>query len=216
MDYASLVAGLFGGAGATLLWELVLRPILGRRALAEVLAAEVSLNLQLLGAAWTMANPRKIPPDFSLSTRVFEAIVDRVGELPPQVVAEVVFLYRYFAELNEHPRAYAECVKELRGYEVGSDNYRACEREVLGHIAVFNQYVEKALTRIGLVQPLLLRQAFPWWSLRRRQRPVERELKLEDLQGQIAKATKEREAMSAQMGSTSEGSGVARDSTRER
>jgi hypothetical protein len=94
-------------------------------------------------------------------------------------------------------------VKELRGYEVGSDNYRGCEREVLGHIAVFNQYVEKAIARISLVQPLLLRQAFPWWSLRRRQRPAERELKLEDLQRQIAKATKEREAMLARTGSTS-------------
>ncbi|MGH9159365.1 MAG: hypothetical protein ACRD2X_05190 [Vicinamibacteraceae bacterium] len=146
-----------------------------------------------------MANPRKIPPDFSLSTKVFEAIVDRIGELHPQVVAEIVFLYRYFLEMNEHPRAYSDCVKELRAYEPGSENYRSCEREVRHYVAVFNQYVEKAIQRIELVQPLLLRNAFPWWSPRRGRRPGESQLTLEHLRQQIARSTREREAILAEV-----------------
>ena len=198
MDLGTIALGLFGGAGATLLWEALLRPRLARRALAEVLAAEVSINLQLLAAAASLANPKKIPPDFSTSTKVFESIVERIGELSPRLVAEVVFLYRYFFELNEHPRVYVECIKELRSYESASANYAACERELLAQVAVFNQYVQKATTRINLVQPLLLKAAFPWWSFPRRwQRPAEAQLSLPELQQKIVRSLREREALAA-------------------
>lgn len=199
MSLEVLVTALFGGAGATLLWELVLKPMRERRAVAEVLAAEVSLNLQLLAAAGSLANPRKIPPDFKLATRVFESIADKLGELPPQVVAEVVFLYHYFNELNEQPRAYVDCVKEIRGYELDSANYRATEREIFANVAVFNQYVQKATVRINLTQPLLLRAAFPWWSPRRWRRRQPELLKVEELQQRMAKSLREREALAAEV-----------------
>ena len=200
MNIETIALGLFGGAGATLLWEALLRPTLAQRALAEVLAAEVSINLQLLGAAASLANPKKIPPDFSMSTKVFESIVGRIGELSPRLVAEVVFLYRYFFELNEHPKAYVNCIKELRGYEPGSQNYSACEREALGQISVFNQYVIKATTRIDLVQPLLLKAAYPWWSFPRRwRRPAERQLNLSELQQQIVRSQRERDALATEV-----------------
>ena len=199
MTWDVILTGLFGGAGATLLWELVLKPMRERRGIAEVLSAEVSMNLQLLGAASTLANPRKIPPDFRLSTAVFESITDKVGELPPQLVAEVVFLYHYFTELNEQPKAYVDCVKEIRGYDSGSQNCQSAEREILAQVAVFNQYVQKAITRINLVQPLLLKAAFPWWSPRRWRRRPAVLLKMEELQQRMAKSLREREALAAEV-----------------
>jgi hypothetical protein len=208
LDLETVALGLFGGAGATLLWEALLQPTLARRALAEVLAAEVSVNLQLLGAAASLASSKKLPPDFSSSTQVFESLVARVGELPPRLVAEIVFLYRYFFELNEHPKAYVECVRELRGYEPGSPNYKACERELLSQVAVFNQYVTKATARIALIQPLLLKAAFPWWSLPRKwRRPVEMELNLSELQQNIVRSQRERDELAREVAQRSEAHG---------
>jgi hypothetical protein len=40
------VQGLFGGTGATLFWEGILKPVRARRSLAHVLAEEVAHNLQ--------------------------------------------------------------------------------------------------------------------------------------------------------------------------
>ena len=199
MTWEVLLTALFGGAGATLVWELVLKPMRERRAIAEVLSAEISINLQLLAAASSFANPKRIPSDFALSTTVFESITDKIGELPPQLVLEVVFLYGYFRELSEQPKAYVECVKEIRGYDSGSQNYQSVEREILALVAVFNQYVQKAITRINLVQPLLLKAAFPWWSPRRWHRRPALLLNMEELQQRMAKSLREREALAAEV-----------------
>lgn len=198
MTWEVLLTALFGGAGATLVWELVLKPMRERRAIAEVLSAEVSINLQLLAAAKSFANPKKIPSDFTLSTTVFESITEKIGGLPPQLVPEVVFLYGYFRELTEQPKAYVDYVKEIRGYDSGSQNYQNVEREILALVAVFNQYVQKAITRINLVQPLLLKAAFPWWSPRYWHRRPALLLNMEELQQRMAKSVREREALAAE------------------
>lgn len=195
----TFILGVLGGATATLLWEVVLRPIFARRAIAEVLAAEISINLQLLAAAESLANPKKIPPDLSLSTKVFESITDQVGNLTPRLVAEVVFLYRYFFDLNEHPKAYTACIIELRGYEPGSSNYSACEKELLTQVKVFNHSVVKAINRVNLTQPLLLKAAFPWWSIRRWRRPTEAQINITELQEQIAKSKRERDSLAEEV-----------------
>jgi len=170
----SIFAGLFGGIGAVLVWELFVRPIVQGRAIAEVLSAEVSFNLEYLTAAGLVAKPNSIPMDFSLSTSVFDSVIDHVGDLPPNLVGEVVFLYRYFTELNKQPTGYAEALREYRNQQAGSPHQQAAERELAGMIAVFNQTIQKATARIQLVQPLLLKSAAPWWSVRgrRRRKPV--------------------------------------------
>jgi hypothetical protein len=202
LDFQTLefILGILGGASATLLWEVFLQPFFGRRAIAEVLAAEVSMNLQSLAAAETMATNDQLAADFSLSTKVFESVIDRVGYLTPRLVAETVFLYRYFFDLNDYPKAYVATIKELRGYAHGSPNYLACERELLAEIKVFNYSVGKAIKRIELVQPLLLKEAFPWWTPRRRTRPVEKALDVAELRQTIARSRRERDAQAADRG----------------
>ncbi len=173
-EFLSFLAGAFGGSGAVLLWELALRPWVHGRSVAEVVSAEVSLNLEYLAAASMLAKPNKIPGDFSLSTAVFTSLTDRIGDLPPDLVGEVIFLYRYFDELNRMPSHFGESLRELRGYEANSVSYQASERELGAAVVVFNQTVVKAINRIQLVQPLLLRAASPWWTLRgrRRRKPI--------------------------------------------
>ncbi len=75
----SIFAGLFGGIGAVLAWELFVRPVVQGRAIAEVLSAEVSFNLEYLTAAGLVAKPNSIPMDFALSTSVFDSVIDRVA-----------------------------------------------------------------------------------------------------------------------------------------
>ncbi len=198
-EFISFLAGVFGGSGAVLLWELALRPWVQGRAVAEVLSAEVSQNLEYLTAASMLAKPTKIPGDFSVGTAVFASLTDRIGDLPPDLVGEVVFLYRYFEVLNRMPSSFGESLRELRGYESASANYQACERELAAAIAVFNQTVVKAIKRIQLVQPLLLEAAAPWWSWRGRRRRKAIQLDVDALQKRLSQSMAEREQLAAKV-----------------
>ena len=184
--------GLVGGIVTVLVWEIFLRPAREGRALAEVLAAEVSFNLQYLSAASLKANRSGIGSDFTASTSVFDNTVDKIGVLPPQLVHEVVFLYKYFSELNGYPKAYGDTLREYRGYEPGSANKATTERELDLVITVFRQTLEKAIKRIELVQPLLLKAARPWWSLRGWRSPKAVSLNLEELGQRMARSEGER------------------------
>lgn len=189
--------GLFGGVGAVVIWEIFIRPVREGRDLAEVLAAEVSFNLEYLVAATMKAKQTGIGVDFSLSTAVFDSTVDRIGALPPRLVAEVVFLYRYFAELNQLPRAYAELLTQYRGYEPGTENKQAAERELKGAIQAFRQNLDKAINRIQLVQPLLLAAARPWWSVRAWRSPKPVALDVDAVRARIERASRERASTDA-------------------
>lgn len=153
----AILLGLFGGAGATLLWELVLKPMRQRRNVAEVLSAEVSLNLELLAAAEVNARPDNVPSDFELSTMVFDAMAERIGELPSQTVREVIFLYRYFKQLNELPKMYVKSVDDLRAVPADSPHRKAIEGEIRSCVQVFNTYVAKATHRVNPKSPAKLR-----------------------------------------------------------
>jgi len=186
----AILLGLFGGAGATLPWELVLKPMRGRRNVAKVLSAEVSLNLQLLAVAKLHARPDSVPPDFELSTMVFDAMAERIGELPLQTVSEVIFLYRYFKQLNEHPKSYVKFVDNLRAAPAA--DRKAIENEIRSCVEVFNSYVEKATHRVNLTQPMLLAAAFPWWSLHKYRRIPSKELDLREMAERVLVSQAER------------------------
>ncbi len=190
----ALVGGLFGGAGATILWEVFLRPVVVGRSVAEVLSAEISLNLELLAAVQSLGQKRTgIPADLSLSTVAFDSLTDRIGDLPPNLIGEVVFLYKYFHELNSMPKAWIDGVKELRGYGATSANYKSTERELRQLIGVFRQYVQKSVDRTNLVQPTLLKAAAPWWSIRGRRRRQPLALDVGALERRMDSAMQERQ-----------------------
>jgi hypothetical protein len=186
--------GLFGGVGAVIIWEIFIRPLREGRALAEVLAAEISFNLEYLVAASLKPRTTGIGVDFSVSTSVFDSTVDRIGMLPPRLVGEVVFLYRYSSELNQLPKAYADLLTQYRSYGAGTENKLGSERELKGAIAVFGQNLDKAIKRIELVQPLLLAAARPWWSWRTWRSPKPIALDVERLRERMERATRERDS----------------------
>jgi hypothetical protein len=200
-----ILLGLFGGAGATLLWEVLLKPLRERRSVAEVLAAEISLNLQLLGAVKLYARPDKVPPDSELSTMAFDAIAEKVGELPPQTVAEVIFVYRYFKQLSSLPKYYSQFITDLRSTPSDAPHRATIEQEIRGCVAVFNSHVEKAIVRINITQPLLLKVAFPWWSPRKFQREPSRDLDLRELAERIRASEAERAKLSDDIRRRSQG-----------
>ncbi len=175
--------GLFGGAGATVIWEIFLKPLRESRSVAEVLSAEVSINLQLLGAAQVKASADKVPPEFELSTMVFDAVATQIGLLRPQVVNETIVLYRYFKQLNALPGTYARFVDDHRNARLTDSPYTLLiETELTTTVDVFNSYVVSAIQRANITQPLLLKSAFPWWSVRKYRR---KRSKMADL-GEIA------------------------------
>lgn len=176
-----------------------MRPKRERRALAEVLAAEISINMQLLAGAHQLASPTKVPPDIHFSTVVYESVLEKVGELPPDMVGEIVFLYGYFDELNEHPRMYTNLLAQLRELPDDSKHRLQIERELTTCAKVFNSYVEKTINRVNLVQPHLLKAAFPWWSARRYQRRPSLQLDMEEVAHRIVKSKAERDALAAKI-----------------
>lgn len=190
----ALIAGLFGGAGATILWEVFVRPVVVGRSVAEVLSAEISLNLEMLAAVQSLGQKRTgIPADLSLSIVAFDSLADRIGDLPPNLIGEVIFLYKYFHELNAMPQAWVEGVKELRGYDAASSNFKSTERELHQLIAVFRQYVQKSVDRTNLVQPMLLKAGSPWWSIRGRLRRKPIALDVGALERRMENAMQERQ-----------------------
>lgn len=199
ISITSVVSGLFGGIGATLLWEAFLRPVRERRNVAEVLSAEVSLNLQLLAGTHIHTRPNKVPTDFELSTSIFDSVVSRIGELPPDVVGDVILLYKYFRRLNSIPKTYEQYVDDLRATSDNAPHLELMQSEIQQCIEVFNGHVVKAIDRTNLVQPQLLSVAFPWWSIRRWTRKPSRDLDLTDVAEKARESQRNRKELARQI-----------------
>ena len=52
----TLLTGVLGGAGTIFIWEVLIKPSRERRNVAEMLSAEVSINMQMLAAARVTAH----------------------------------------------------------------------------------------------------------------------------------------------------------------
>jgi len=195
-----ILLGLFGGAGATLIWEVALKPRRESRSVAEVLAAEVSINIQMLGAAQVRASAKGVPPDFDLSTMVFDAVAAQVGLLPPKVVNETIVLYRFFKQLNGFPPVYVRYLDEHREAKCSDSPYAAeIERELTSVIDVFNSSVVRAIEGANKTQPMLLKCAFPWWSVRKYLRSPSRHADLEEIAQDLAAGKAEREHLASKL-----------------
>jgi hypothetical protein len=197
MDMAALVYGIFGGVGATLIWELALKPRWDRRNVALLLSTEVSLNLQLLGACQQLASADKLFIDLSFGTDLYRSSLDRLGLLPPQAVRETVFLYRYFEDLNSYPQRYLSLKERLNSLPPDDPQRKWLTTEIRNTVAVFNDYVLKAINRASLTQPHLLSAARPWWHLSSHTDPKAKALDLEELSKLMSENAKRRAAYEA-------------------
>jgi hypothetical protein len=175
-DAQPWLQGLFGGAGALLLWEGVLKPKRERRALAHALAEELSHNLQYAVGQrlYLEHNPKSIPMDFELSEIVFSAVRAKFGELRPHVGA-IMLVYRQIQALNKLPAAYKETLLRYNAEnttipEVNADPSRGgriaeLDRELNSMLGVYKSGLEVIVGRVNTLLPRLRRAAVPLWRL---------------------------------------------------
>jgi hypothetical protein len=128
---------------------------------------------------------------------VFEAVAERIGELPPDTVGEVIFVYSYLKKLSQLPKTYTQYINDFRACPVDAPHRDQLQREINSCVIVFNGYVEKAINRVNITQPLLLKSAFPWWSPRRWSRRPSRELPLDEIAHRLREEEKRRAQVAA-------------------
>ena len=164
-----VLQGLFGGAGATLLWELILRPARARRAVARVLAEEVSLALESCAAGRLQLNltPRAIPGDFQISTLAFNAISSDLGELPSELIGETVLLYHHIGLVNAIPKTFGESLDKWTALAVVGDTEerQSLRRELDQTLIVYRGSLEKLVERCNAISPKLRRKSVPLWRI---------------------------------------------------
>jgi hypothetical protein len=185
------IQGLFGGAGAILLWEAVLKPIRERRALAHILAEEIAHNLQYAAGQrlYLEGNPKGLPGDFRLSMLVFSAVAHRIGELP-HLTGDTVLLYRRVDALNALPEKFAQALRDLN--DSSGDSWEVRERKENARkesdtiLTIYRQGLEKVVEDANAILPRLRAAARPWYRvdymLRKKQT-----LDLQDMAGDVMK-----------------------------
>ena len=99
----TIITGALGGFVATFLWEVVLKPRRERKALAELLAAELEQHARLLTAMRLerAKQPDRVVTQQGLSTGVYEAVLGRLGELPYTLVGPLVVYYQLLQRLRD-------------------------------------------------------------------------------------------------------------------
>lgn len=168
-ELSPLVQGLFGGAGATLLWELVLRPSRERRQAARVIAQEVSLCLQLAATARYRAeeNSSGIAADFSLPTLAFSAIGGSLGALPTEIVGEVVGFYHYVGTLNVLPGNFGSTLDRYRSLAIVGDTEerQRLKGDLDDQLAAYRSGLEFLAAAANKLLPKLRRLSMSWWRV---------------------------------------------------
>ena len=112
----TVLLGLFGGIGGTLLWEGLIGPWKTNRNVARAIMAETSFNLQIMAYHLSLGyiKPKSIPGDFSLCTLAFNALADKVGFLPSRILREIIVLYSNIDSLNFAARQFHETLNLWR------------------------------------------------------------------------------------------------------
>jgi hypothetical protein len=163
----NLLAGLFGGAGATLVWELAIKPRRERQAVARLLMAEMMLNRRIVINAQRgrEAGTVTMPPSTRLlHATSYAASAQRLAELPIPVAIMVDWTYRYLDKITNTQERYWSVAMQN-----DSAGKRAQFEPVLGKIN--DHYWTLLDTSLELMEKALSALEFaslPVWSTRRR------------------------------------------------
>lgn len=178
VDLVSLLAGAAVGSLTTLWWEGFLKPRIVGRSLAELLAADLSLQLQRLAAERSQLEQaaKHVPSPLPFPTVVYAAVISRVGELPPPIVAETIVMYGILDRLNQAAARAGGFLEQLEQAEEPSDAAVVAEHRLKRELAQWPLLLDNALQRAKALQPKMIATARPWWSLRHRSAPPVKEL----------------------------------------
>jgi hypothetical protein len=150
------------------MWEGFIKPRLVTRGLAEVLAADISLHAQSVAAELVQLreNPKLVPVHRPIPTQVFEAVIDRIGDLPRDLLGPTLGLYRVFERMNEMAARANIAFARIKEAEQTDPALQVIRARLNEEVALYGRFAENAKDRINVIQPLMIKAAMPWWSVR--------------------------------------------------
>lgn len=159
-DWQSLIGVFLSGFLAFLvvvIWEGWLVPARHSRNVAHALMGETSINLQLLAGQQEArkANPKSIPGDFQMSKVAFDALADRIAELPPELLNSVLLFYNRVTSLNAMPQLYSDLLTQYRAARPNTSVKQSIASDLDATIEVFNRYLDKTLDHANTLQAQL-------------------------------------------------------------
>jgi len=155
------ILGLFGGVGATVVWEGLVRPARNRKHLARLLVAEIRMNLRQV--EWMIesrkANPEFLPLNLSLGTSIFDSFSAQVGDLPEELLLELIELYTRFRNLTQVGATLPTLLEEYELSPEASDRKTILESRIISRIDGLYGGLGRCKDNIGTLLPKLVRCA---------------------------------------------------------
>jgi hypothetical protein len=164
--FLTILGGLFGGAGATLIWEMAIRPVREGRAFSRLLLTELVINRRIIAERIRILDTNPLPPKgFRLYTVIFDSSAGRLSELPLGVGALVYWVYRYFERLMYTSDDFWKFLGE-HGREVksGGDAKKLADASQV----LWDAYLKHSMIAIDKASGVLQCAALPIWSRKRR------------------------------------------------
>jgi hypothetical protein len=183
-----LISTLIGTVSA-LVVEAAVKPRVTRRSVAEMFATDLSLHLQAIAAelSQVVENPKRVPLPRPMPTVLFVANVTRLGELPREVIGDLVALYRVLDRLNEIAEHASGALRRLEESEQKDERLHASrEDDLASTLATYRRFLENALQRANALQPRIIAVAMPWWSPRFWGSPAPVSLRAEDMARRVS------------------------------
>jgi hypothetical protein len=158
---AGSLLGLFGGVGATAVWEGIVRPFRDRRNIARSLSAEVRLNRDRveLAVQTRRQSTRDVPLNVRLSTVVFESLAEKFAELPDEILPDIMALYHRFTSLNALVTRMADDLQNFQGAEAGSKTEEIYATRLEEAFPWLDEGLAITLQSIATLLPQLVRYA---------------------------------------------------------
>ena len=159
--------GALGWSAASFAVENFIKPSRARRQLARVLAEEVAQILQIAvhQAEYLRLEPNSVPGDFVLHSDVYRALTARVGELPDDVVGDLILFYQRVHTLNTDSANMRTLIDDVASIKSDPDrhgglNVLAAKSEHLRrgmivwreHFPVIIQQTDRVLRRLRIAE----------------------------------------------------------------
>lgn len=162
----TLLGGLFGGAGATILWELWLKPARERRAITRLLLLEIQMNRRIIELIHVDLSVHPTPlRGFYLHTKIFDSSAARLADISGTSAALTYWTHRYFERLMWTAQRHWNFLDRHQG-NLDSPN---AKRFIEASRHTWATYLSGSLVVADKARTALEASLLPPWSSRRRE-----------------------------------------------
>ncbi len=169
----SLILGLFGGIGATIAWEGIIKPRRDKRILAYSLSEEIRYNRDASAEDIDgMGENYHIPSETGHSTVFFKSVAMQIGALP-EVTLLLIKFYRTVEALSTLPADWEAIVVEGRARGDLADasgsslRYENAQRHMHKNLqtieATYVRLSKEIVTQANTILPLIELETAPWY-----------------------------------------------------